>query len=116
RPLYDLARQGLEVERAARPVTISRFDLFPTGGPLVWRAEVECSTGTYIRSLADDLGRLLGGGAHLRNLRRTRVGRFTLADAQPIDEVVLAPVAAAVAHLDSASVDERGADPVAHGR
>jgi tRNA pseudouridine55 synthase len=115
RRLHELAREGIEVERVARPSTVSRFDLAPTDDPTVWIASVDCSSGTYIRSLADDLGRLLGGGAHLRNLRRTRVGRFTLDHAQPIDDATLLPVETAVQHLERVEVDVSTADAVAHG-
>jgi tRNA pseudouridine55 synthase len=116
RRLHELAREGIEVERAARPVTVSKFDLEATEDPLVLRAYVDCSSGTYIRTLADDLGRLLGGGAHLRNLRRTRVGRFTLDESGPMETAPLLPVETAVAHLDQVVVDAVGADHVAHGR
>ncbi len=116
RRLHELAREGIEVERAARAVTISRFELDATDDPMVLRATVDCSTGTYIRSLADDLGRLLGGGAHLRNLRRTRVGRYTLEQAQPPHEATLVPVETAVAHLPAVTVDGPTTDLIAHGR
>jgi len=116
RRLHELAREGIEVERAARPSTVSRFELEATDDPLVLRATVDCSSGTYIRSLADDLGRLLGGGAHLRNLRRTRVGRFTLLQAQPPDQATLLPVATAVEHLPSFTVDAATAEHIGHGR
>lgn len=96
--LHQLAREGIEVEREARPVTIHRFTVTPTDDPLVVRAEVECSSGTYVRTLAADLGAALGGGAHLRDLRRTAIGSFTLADARPLaevsPEVVLSPAEA----------------------
>ncbi|MPY95240.1 MAG: tRNA pseudouridine(55) synthase TruB [Acidimicrobiia bacterium] len=85
RRLHELARQGLEVEREARRVTVGRFELAPTGDPLVYRASVECSSGTYVRSLAADLGEALGGGAHLRNLRRLAVGSFDVAEALGIE-------------------------------
>ena len=85
RRLHELAREGIEVEREARPVTVHRFDVEPTADPLVYRIDVECSSGTYVRSLAADLGHLLGGGAHLRDLRRTAVGSFTEAEAAPPD-------------------------------
>ena len=114
--LHELAREGIEVEREARPVTVTRFDLEPTDDPSVLRAFVDCSSGTYIRTLADDLGRLLGGGAHLRRLRRTRVGRFTLDLAQPLDEATLLPVDVAVEHLADVAVDGSTAELVAHGR
>lgn len=116
RRLHEMAREGIEIEREARPSTVSRFDLSPSDDPLVLRAAVDCSSGTYIRSLADDLGRLLGGGAHLRNLRRTRVGRFTLDHAQVVDSATLLPVEAAVQHLPAVRVDAVTADHVAHGR
>ncbi|MEO6124750.1 MAG: tRNA pseudouridine(55) synthase TruB [Ilumatobacteraceae bacterium] len=114
--LHELARAGIEVERQPRPVTVSRFDLESTDDPMVLRATVDCSSGTYIRTLADDLGRLLGGGAHLRNLRRTRVGRFTLEQAQTVESSTLLAVETAVAHLPIVLVDSAGADDVAHGR
>ena len=117
RRLYELAREGVEVERPARPVTVHRFDVAPAaGGEGVWRAAVECSSGTYVRALASDLGRALGGGAHLRSLRRTAVGGFTLEQARPMDDPVVLPMAAAVAHLGGVSVDEAGAADVRHGK
>jgi len=116
RRLHELAREGIEVERAARPVTVHRFEVSPTDDPLVYRIDVSCSSGTYVRTLADDLGRLLGGGAHLRALRRTEVGSFTLAEAHPLDELVLLPPAAAVRDLEAMTVDDVTADGVRHGR
>jgi tRNA pseudouridine55 synthase len=89
RRLHDLAREGIEVEREARPVTVHRFDVQPTPDPLVYRIEVQCSSGTYIRTLAADLGHLLGGGAHLRVLRRTAIGSFGEAEAAPPDAAEL---------------------------
>ena len=90
RRLYELAREGIEVERAARPVTVERFDI-SFGAPgehgPVLNAEICCSTGTYVRVLAEDLGRLLGGGAHVRNLRRSSVGPWDLAAAVPLEAV-----------------------------
>ncbi len=116
RRLHELAREGIEVERAPRPVTIHRFDVVDWAAPGVLRIDVECSVGTYIRTLADDLGRLLGGGAHLRDLRRTRVGEFTLAEAAPPDECELLPVESAVRALDAVAVDGDTAALVANGR
>jgi tRNA pseudouridine55 synthase len=93
--LHSLARQGIEVERAPRPVTVYRLEVQPTASSGVYRIEVECSSGTYVRTLAADLGTLLGGGAHLRNLRRTRIGSFSADDARTVAElspaVVLTP-------------------------
>ncbi|MGO8873485.1 MAG: tRNA pseudouridine(55) synthase TruB [Acidimicrobiales bacterium] len=98
RRLHAMAREGLEVEREARPVTVHRFEVLPNLSPGAYRIEVECSSGTYVRVLAADLGAALGGGAHLRNLRRTRIGSFTAEDARPVDEltpaVVLTPAQA----------------------
>jgi len=90
--LHDLARKGVEVERDPVPVTVHRFDAAATGDPLVYGIEVECSTGTYIRSLAADLGTQLGGGAHLRNLRRTAIGSFSVDTAHTIDAITDANV------------------------
>lgn len=90
RRLHELAREGIEVEREPRPVTVYGFAVTPVEGePGVYRAEVACSSGTYVRTLAADLGHLLGGGAHLRSLRRTAIGSFTLDDARPLDELVV---------------------------
>lgn len=114
--LHELAREGIEVERAPRPVTVYRFEAIDWVEPGVIGIDVECSAGTYIRTLADDLGRLLGGGAHLRNLRRTAVGEFTLAEAGPPDTCELLPVAAAVRALPVVAVDDAVAALVANGR
>ena len=105
RRLHELAREGIEVEREPRPVTVYRFDVESTPDPLVYRIEVECSAGTYVRSLAADLGHALGGGAHLRALRRTRIGSFGEDEAHPVDALVLRPAAVALRDLSSTSVD-----------
>ena len=91
--LHELAREGVEVEREARLVTVHRFDVIPTTDPLVWNAEIECGSGTYVRSLAADLGSALGGGAHIRSLRRTKSGSFTGAEATSVDAFDLRPMA-----------------------
>jgi len=114
--LHELAREGVEVERAPRPVTIHRFEIVDWVEPGVLSVDVECSPGTYIRTLADDLGRLLGGGAHLRNLRRTFVGDFTLAESGTPDECELLPVDRAVRALTRIEVDDDTAALVANGR
>ena len=108
RRLHELARAGIEVEREARPVTVHRFEVGPGSEPGVYRIEVDCSSGTYVRSLAADLGTALGGGAHVRRLRRTAVGPFSVERAVALDEVGpenVLPPAAAVAHLPSVSAD-----------
>jgi len=114
--LHELAREGKEVDRPPRPVTINSFQLVPTDDPMVFLAAVECSAGTYIRTLAADLGHLLGGGAHLRSLRRSAVGRFTIGEAAPPDDAELLPVEEAVRTIDRVDVDERVAAQVANGR
>jgi tRNA pseudouridine55 synthase len=78
RPLYEYARAGVEVERAPRRVTIHALELLERHGEVL-RLRVACSKGTYVRVLAEDLGRALGCGAHLSALRRTRVGPLSLA-------------------------------------
>ncbi|MGZ9059731.1 MAG: tRNA pseudouridine(55) synthase TruB [Burkholderiaceae bacterium] len=80
RPLYELARAGAEVERAPRPVTVHRLALVEHRGDAVV-VEVDCSKGTYVRVLAEDIGQALGCGAHLSALRRTRAGRLSVCDA-----------------------------------
>lgn len=118
RRLHQLARQGIEVERASRPVTVYRFevrDALVEQEQLVLRVEVDCSSGTYVRVLASDLGRALGGGAHLRHLQRTAVGQFTLAQARPLEDAELLPPVEAVGHLARVQVDDDVAALVATG-
>jgi len=116
RRLHELAREGVEVERPARRVVVHRFELSPTEDPMRWRAEVECSSGTYVRSLAADLGRALGGGAHLASLRRTAVGPFLEDEARPVDDLELLPPSEGVRHLPHVEVDAAAAAAVGHGR
>ena len=116
RRLHELAREGKEVERKPRPVTVHRFDVEPTDDPLVYEAEVSCSSGTYIRTLAADLGRALGGGAHLRALRRLSVGAFTLDDARPLDDIELAPLGHLLRGMPTLQVDADVAARVANGQ
>jgi tRNA pseudouridine55 synthase len=108
RRLHRLAREGQEVERAPRPVTVYRFDTeADPARPGVYRALVECSSGTYVRVLAHDLGLALGGGAHVASLRRTRVGSFGETEMHPLARLgpddVLTP-AEAMRDLDQVSV------------
>jgi tRNA pseudouridine55 synthase len=114
---YARVRSGEHVELAARPVTVHRFEVGEPVGDGCYPIEVECSSGTYIRSLAADVGTALGGGAHLRRLRRTAVGGFKagvrLEELGP--EHVLAP-AAAVAHLAPVTVDAGLAEAVSYGK
>ena len=114
--LHELAREGKEVERPPRPVTIHSLELEPTDDPLVYRIAVHCSSGTYIRTLAADIGAALGGGAHLRNLRRTAVGRFEVCSARPVADAELQPLAEMLAHLPTMQVGETIAAQVRNGR
>ncbi len=115
--LHELAREGREVERPPRPVHVGRFEIEPVEGEqLVYACSVDCSSGTYIRSLAADLGTALGGGAHLRSLRRTAVGGFELDQATSVEAPTLLPVGAAVAHLEAVVADAATAVAVGHGR
>lgn len=94
RRAYRLVREGREVELEARPVRIDRLevsDIRPHGPLVDVDVEVDCSSGTYIRALARDLGAALGVGGHLTSLRRTRVGRFTLQEAHSLDELAERP-------------------------
>ncbi len=121
RRLHELAREGVEVERAPRPVSVYRFDIEPhrTDGvtdPLVYDIEVHCSKGTYIRTLADDLGRLCGGGAHLRGLRRLAVGSFTAGEAASPDDVELLTLPQAVRDYPHVTVSAEVAALVRNGR
>ena len=109
RRAYARARAGEDVVLAARPVTVSSFtitavrrELASAPSPVLeLDASVECSTGTYVRALARDLGAALGVGGHLTALRRTRVGPYTLAEARTLteleDKVVATPLAEAAA-------------------
>lgn len=85
-PLYRLARRGVAVERETRQVEIRRLEILAAEDDLL-TIEVDCSKGTYIRTLAHDLGQLLGTGAHLTSLRRLRSGSFSVADAHSLAEL-----------------------------
>ena len=102
-PLYKLARQRIEVERKPRPVVIKVFELRAFRGGVEAQADVviECSKGTYVRTLAEDLGRALGCGAHVSALRRTRSGPFTL-----VDSVTMATLSALRDNEQLAQMDQ----------
>lgn len=124
RPLYELARKGIEVEREARPVTIYAIELHSFEGDSL-SLRVKCSKGTYIRVLAADLGEALGCGAHLSALRRTGVGDLDLADgitlaaleamAEEQRPAGLQPVDALLQSLPAAHLDELAAQRFHHG-
>ena len=85
--LYDLARKGREVERQPRPITIHRLELVEFTGNEA-RITVECSKGTYIRTLCKDIGEALGCGGCMAALRRTRAGEYTIEDSIPLEKLL----------------------------
>jgi tRNA pseudouridine55 synthase len=87
RRLHELAREGVEVERKPVPVRVHAFSVGGPVAPGVFPIDVTCSAGTYIRSLAADVGAALGGGAHLRALRRLAVGSFGIDEAVPLEKL-----------------------------
>ncbi len=104
-PLYKLARQGLDIERPSRDVIIYSLELIAWDAPTV-HLDIACSAGTYIRTIADDLGAALGCGGHISALRRTSIGSFSAADALSPDDLqnsswadYLLPMESAVGHL-----------------
>ena len=114
--LHQLAREGVEIEREARPVTVHEFDVQTTTDPLVLSARVRCGGGTYIRSLGADLGRALGGGAHIRTLRRHTTGPYSLDESCTVDDPVLLPVIDAVRELPTHVLTAGEVDDVLYGR
>lgn len=125
--LYELAREGKEVERAAREVTVHRLRLVDRSEKEL-RLEVHCSKGFFVRTLAHELGRALGCGAHLAALRRTRSGPFTLAHALPLNQLErmakeapselasrLVTVEEALSELPEIRLDAAAAVRVCHG-
>ncbi len=126
KPLYHLARAGVEVPRQSRTVTIFRLEITDWQSPVL-SIEVECSKGTYIRSLAHDLGQVLECGAHLRDLVRIRTGPFHIDESISVEQLengfqsgtwneFLHPPDLAIAHLDAVVVDSEGEEAVLHGR
>lgn len=123
KPLYEYARAGITLERAARRVRIHRLDILRVDGVDVTFA-VECSKGTYVRSLAEDLGAALGCGAHLIALRRTMVGRLRLDESVPLAafeaasdrEASLRPVDTLIATLPRVDLDDERARRFTEGQ
>lgn len=101
RPLYHYARAGQNVERPPRRITIYALELLSASGSEL-SVRVRCSKGTYIRTLAHDIGMRLGCGAHLAALRRTGIGRFEIEDAVELDRLAALTEAERVARLHSA--------------
>lgn len=126
--LYQLAREGQQVARAPRRVEIHALDLLSFDADLL-EFEVCCSKGTYVRTLAEDIGEALGCGAHLTALRRTAVDRLTLRQAIDMDrlqrlalegeeklEAVLQPVSAALGQFDELQLDAASSRDIGHGK
>ena len=122
--LYKHARAGREVERRARPIRIDRFSLQPGGEPETLRFSVDCSKGTYVRVLAEDVGAALGCPATLASLRRTRFGAFGVAECRTLDvletefpeQAPVIPSLDALRGVPQCAVDGRTAWEVAVGR
>ncbi|MEW5968229.1 MAG: tRNA pseudouridine(55) synthase TruB [Pseudomonadota bacterium] len=125
RPLYEYARAGIEIDRPPRQVTIRALDLIECAPPRVV-LDVQCSAGTYIRTLAQDIGAALGCGAHLTALTRTAAGGFVLDDAHTLAELdaldagqrtaLLQPADCLVAHLPATALDDAGTRALCQGR
>jgi tRNA pseudouridine55 synthase len=123
KPLYEYARAGVELEREARNVIIHKIDLLEWDGDKV-RLAVDCSKGTYIRTLAEDIGEVLGCGAHLTALRRTRIGSIQLTEAVTLDAMevstnrdsLLAATDSLLSELPQAHLDAQATDRMLHGQ
>ena len=121
---YDLVRAGEEVELKSREVTVSTFELLSRSssadGFMDLEVKVECSSGTYIRALARDLGQALGVGGHITELRRTRVGSFDVSDANAItdlENLKLTPLAKAASDLfPTVSLSSEQVIDLVHGK
>ncbi|MFC1858764.1 tRNA pseudouridine(55) synthase TruB [Thermodesulfobacteriota bacterium] len=125
-PLYKLARMGRPVQKPPRPVTIYRLDILHIALPFI-RFEVSCSAGTYIRTLCADLGKRLGCGGHLKELRRLEINKFTVGAAATLPELEtlaesgklparVIPMAAALHGMPELVADEDLAERVRHGK
>lgn len=123
KPLYEYARAGVELEREARNVVIHKIELLSWQGDEV-RIAVDCSKGTYIRTLAEDIGELLGCGAHLIALRRTRIATITLDGAVTLEQMenaadrdaLLAATESLLGDLPEARLDAAASDRLLHGQ
>lgn len=124
RRAYDMARRGEEVELKPRTITIHTLNIIKWESPDL-TIDIMCSSGTYIRSIAHDLGQALACGGHIVGLTRTATGRFTLADARPLNELqnltpgqflkLLRPTDQALLHWPEVHLDAEGANRIQHG-
>jgi tRNA pseudouridine55 synthase len=125
RPLYEYARAGITLEREARRVTIHELTLLSWEAPFL-RLSVTCSKGTYIRVLGEDIGAALGCGAHLNALRRTAVGKLSIAEALTLEQLAdlaeperaagLAPVDALLSGFSMLALDDELSRRFLHGQ
>lgn len=117
RRLHELAREGVEVEREARPVTIHHLDVDAVDVVAgTFEIDVTASSGTYVRTLAADIGAALGGGAHLRDLRRRGVGSFDESSASPLEDAELLAPAEALRDYPAVVAADDVAAAVCHGK
>lgn len=120
--LHELAREGKTVERKPRPVTVHQIDIHPEmlatddGGRDVFRFTTRCGSGTYIRTIGADIGAALGGGAHLRYLRRTAIGRHTEAAAAQVESAQIISLAEGLADYPSVTLDDETVARVRNGQ
>src|SRR5512143_1637250 len=125
RKAYEMAREGEEIDLAPRRIKVYSLELLEWAPPEVV-IDVYCSSGTYIRSLANDLGKMLGCGAHLVGLRRTKSGRFTLRDAAPLRKLreafddgnwyhFLIPAAEALSDWPAVELSQEQVEAIRHG-
>ncbi|WP_227814783.1 tRNA pseudouridine(55) synthase TruB [Nitrogeniibacter aestuarii] len=124
RPLYEYAREGKDIERKRRVITIRELTCVPIDRES-FRMIVRCSKGTYVRTLAEDIGEALGCGAHLTALRRTQIGRFCIADAVSLESVeaqglsarrLLLPVDSLIGDLPVLLLEDDAAARIEHGQ
>ena len=124
--LYNLARSGLEIPREPRKVFVYFIELIDFSSPII-QLKIRCSKGFYVRSLANDLGEILGCGAVMNGLVRTKSGPFNIEDAIPLDEAeekfrmkefqdILIPLDTAVSHLPFVNVTYEQAKDLSHGK
>lgn len=117
-PLYKYAREGVEVERTERAVFIDKFELAATTGTTA-KFTIVCSGGTYVRTLAHDLGQLIGCGAYVQELRRTQVGVFHIDDAMDWESASaekVIPLAEAIYPMEKVALNEVQVEHVRQGR
>jgi tRNA pseudouridine55 synthase len=121
-PLYRRARQGADIERPARQVTVYNIEQLSWQMPVL-ALRISCSSGTYIRSIAHDLGQVLGCGGHVASLRRTAIGEISIEEATPLDQLQpeswrqhLRPPDSAVYHLPSLELSDDDVKKISHGQ